>query len=99
MIPRGAILGGAAALLLAVGAASWLALSPAEPPEVPETAERLPIPPLPPRIAGDSRYEQCMGMLGADPSGAANLAEQWEAAGGGDAADHCLGLARVALGE
>lgn len=99
MIPRGAILGGAVALLLAVGGAFWLAQSPTEPVEASETGERLPIPPLPPRLADGGDYERCMGMLAADPAGAINMAEAWEAAGGGDAASHCLGLARVALGD
>ncbi len=99
MIPRGAILGGATALLLAVGMAFWLAQPPDPPAEQEESGERLPIPPLPPRVAGDSRYEQCMNMLGSDPAGAVVLAERWDAAGGGDAAAHCRGLAQIALGE
>lgn len=38
-------------------------------------------------------------MLANDPAGAAAMAEAWLPGGGGEAATHCLGLAKLALGE
>ncbi len=67
----------------------------------PEQAEEapLPIPPVPPRIAEGDQYEHCLSMLNTDPAGANGFAETLEAAGGGDGALHCHGLAQVALGN
>ncbi len=59
----------------------------------------LPVPPVPPRIAEGDDYDKCLSMLDADPSGAFVFADAWLAAGGGDAALHCRGLAQVALGD
>jgi tetratricopeptide (TPR) repeat protein len=61
----------------------------------------LPLPPLPPRIAQGEDYDRCLGMVGADPHGAEQFAESWQAkdSGDGDGPAHCLALARIALGE
>lgn len=92
--------------VLIVASAAWLewggrAEAPAPPPEAAadEDSVPLPLPPLPPRIAAGSEYERCLGMLANDPEGAESEAESWATAGGGDAAGHCLGLARIALGD
>ena len=61
--------------------------------------EVLPIPPVPPRIAEGPDYDRCLAMLGADPSGAFNFADAWEATGGGEGATHCRALANIALGD
>jgi tetratricopeptide (TPR) repeat protein len=89
---------GFATLILAlVGGGAWL--------ESPNGADAagveapLPIPPVPPRIAQGNQYESCLAMLPTDPEGAQALAETWQTAGGGDAADHCLALARIELGD
>lgn len=59
----------------------------------------LPLPPVPPRIAQGDDYERCLALLISDPQGAQSLAETWATAGGGEGAEHCLALARVALGD
>lgn len=59
----------------------------------------LPIPPVPPRIAEGAEYEQCLGMLANDPTGAGDFAESWTARGGGEGATHCSALAQVELGN
>ena len=64
-----------------------------------DSGEILPIPPVPPRIAEGADYERCLGMLASDPEGANNFADAWQATGGGEAADHCLALAQVQLGD
>ena len=64
-----------------------------------DTGETLPIPPVPPRIAEGPDYEKCLGMLASDPAGANTFADAWQATGGGEAADHCLALAQVQLGD
>ncbi len=61
--------------------------------------DSLPIPPVPPRIAEGPDYEKCLGMLASDPAGANTFADAWQATGGGEAADHCLALAQVQLGD
>jgi tetratricopeptide (TPR) repeat protein len=104
MNTRAAIIGGAL-LLLVASAAGWrLHVSGAEA-DTMETADietdapALPIPPVPPRIASGPDYERCLDLLSTDPWGAGRLAETWQAAGGGEAAAHCLALATVAMGE
>lgn len=104
------IVGSLAALLL-VGGGAWWRLSPAEPaPEIETAAEELaadpsgpaqalPLPPLPPRIAQGQDYDRCLSLLATDPEGAQALAETWQTAGGGDGAEHCLALSRIALGD
>jgi tetratricopeptide (TPR) repeat protein len=94
-----AVLAGLVALLLAIsGVAAWKWLGgvdvQGEALEAP-----LPVPPLPPRIAEGAEYERCLAMLPADPQGARATAEAWVAAAGGEAAEHCLALAFIALGE
>jgi tetratricopeptide (TPR) repeat protein len=64
-----------------------------------ETPVPLPIPPVPPRIAQGPQYEGCLEMLTYDPPGASAFAESWLTAGGGEGAEHCLALARIALGQ
>jgi tetratricopeptide (TPR) repeat protein len=93
MKPRIAIFGAILLALLAAGGA-WLVFGGEDAPE-----ERLPIPPLPPRVASSSRYQTCLDSVDTDPSGAAANAEAWLGEGGGSAALHCLGLAKVALGD
>ena len=101
MSMRAVIVAGLAALLLAAaGGGAWWELAPG--PDVADAADAeapLPIPPVPPRIAQGGEYEDCLAMLPRDPEGAQALAETWQSAGGGDAAEHCLGLARVQLGD
>lgn len=103
MNTRYAIIGGAVLVALTAAGGGWFAYSPSAPSaietEATEDPGLLPIPPVPPRIAEGGDYEKCLGMLTADPAGAANFAEAWEATGGGEGATHCLGLATVALGE
>ena len=99
---RAAIVGAFAVLVLA-GAAwgGWWSMRPA--PADSEAADTeatpLPIPPIPPRIAQGDDYERCLSMLVSDPEGAQALAETWQTAGGSEGAEHCLALARIALGD
>jgi len=101
MTTRAVILAGVAALLLAgLGGGAWWELAPG--PDAADAADveaPLPLPPVPPRIAQGDQYESCLAMLPTDPEGAQALAETWETAGGGDAAEHCLALARIELGD
>jgi tetratricopeptide (TPR) repeat protein len=103
MNARAVIVGCIVALLLAgvAGGAWWQLQPPAEPADTEPTAdsEPLPIPPVPPRIAQGDDYEHCLAMLTTDPEGAQALAETWQTAGGGDGAEHCLALSRIALGD
>ncbi len=98
------LIAGALTLLLLTGIAGgawwlWLAPEPAETEAAAPTDEPLPIPPVPPRIAQGDEYEHCLAMLVSDPEGAQAQAETWQTAGGGDGAEHCLALARIALGD
>jgi tetratricopeptide (TPR) repeat protein len=89
-----------AASLVVAGGGAWWRLAPgADAADTAEAEAPLPIPPVPPRIAQGDQYESCLGMLPADPEGAQALAETWQTAGGGVAADHCLALARIELGD
>lgn len=103
MRPRTALLAAIVVLLLAAaGGGAWWQLLRDPSDDATEAAEGdgpLPIPPVPPRIAQGDQYETCMAMLATDPEGAQALAETWQTAGGGEAADHCLALARVELGD
>jgi len=101
MAMRAILLAGVAALLLgAAGSGAWWELAPGPDDAAAADVEPpLPIPPVPPRIAQGDQYESCLAMLPTDPEGAQALAETWETAGGGDAADHCLALARIELGD
>lgn len=94
------VLGLAVLLLAGAGGGAWWELWP-QPGEADAAAvdAPLPIPPVPPRIAQGDDYERCLAMLGTDPEGAQALAETWQTAGGGDAAEHCLALARIQLGD
>jgi tetratricopeptide (TPR) repeat protein len=85
-------------LLLAgtAGGAWWLS-RPAE--AVNDEATALPVPPFPPRITEGSAYEACLTTLSNDPISAMAVAEAWQAAGGGDGAEHCRGLALIATGQ
>ncbi len=100
MDTRIAIIGAAAVLLLsAAGGVGWYELR-ADPVVLESVAdEPLPIPPVPPRIGEGADYDRCLGMLDADPEGAATFATAWEATGGGDTATHCLALAQIGIGE
>ena len=111
MNTRSAIIGGAVTLLLASGAGTaWWTLRP-EPIETAAAASLsteiqplapaspLPVPPVPPRIAEGAAYEACLALLGHDPAGAVTYAEAWRAKGGGEGATHCMGLAKIALGD
>ncbi len=99
MRTRAPIVAGLGLLLLAAGGgAAWWEARPA-PLDESQGAESLPVPPVPPRVAQGERYESCLAMLPNDPRGAELLAEQWQTAGGGAGAEHCLALARIALGD
>lgn len=50
-------------------------------------------------IAQGADYEACIELTRHDPAEAEQRAEAWAAAGGGEGARHCLGLALLALGE
>ena len=102
---RHILLGGVGALAglvaLALGVRAWdggFGLAPVAGYEA-EADEPLPLPPVPPRVAEGPDYERCLSMLNSDPAGARNFAEAWFATGGGEGAEHCSGLALVALGE
>ena len=102
MNARALIVVAIAALLLAgaAGGAWLLWQTPTEDIDADDSdGDALPVPPVPPRIAQGDDYERCLAMLGTDPDGAQALAETWQTAGGGDGAEHCLALARVALGD
>jgi tetratricopeptide (TPR) repeat protein len=101
MSRRAVIVAGLAALLLAAaGGGAWWQIRPLqEDADAADVDAPLPIPPVPPRIAQGDQYESCLAMLGTDPEGAQALAETWQTAGGGDAAEHCLALARIQLGD
>lgn len=89
-------------LAAASGGAWWYLRAPAENAETAANASAdppLPVPPVPPRIAQGDDYEHCLAMLVSDPEGAQALAETWQTAGGGDGAEHCLALSRIALGD
>lgn len=68
-------------------------------PEAEITRTELPVPPFPPRITEGSAYESCLGTLANDPFSAVTLAETWQAGGGGEGAQHCRGLALIAVGK
>ena len=68
-------------------------------PDAEITLTELPIPPFPPRITEGTAYETCLGTLANDPFSAVTLAETWQAGGGGDGAQHCRGLALIAIGK
>lgn len=98
---RSPALFGVLALALFAGAgglAVWHGI-PSHPPTTAPDDAPLPLPPVPPRIAAGEDYEHCLDMLGSDPEGAANFAEAWIATGGRDGAQHCQGLAQIALGD
>lgn len=102
MQTRKAIIGGAVLLaLVAAASLTWWVFQPDSQnnTEMAQSDVPLPLPPVPPRIAEGHDYEQCLGMLTSDPSGAESFAEAWEATGGGDGATHCLGLATIAIGD
>jgi regulator of sirC expression with transglutaminase-like and TPR domain len=88
----------AAALLLAAALGGWLLFADASL-EAIETEAPLPLPPIPPRIAGGLEYERCLGLLTVEPESAAAFARSWGERGGGEPAQHCLALSRIALGE
>lgn len=89
-----------ALLLAAAGGGAWWEMSPGpDAAEAEDVEPPLPVPPVPPRIAQGDQYESCLAMLPTDPEGAQALAQTWQTAGGGDAADHCLALARIELGD
>lgn len=46
-----------------------------------------------------ARYRACLNRAVDDPAAARAEAEAWQAAGGGDAARHCLAAARLKLGQ
>ncbi len=98
---RGVIAGGIALVVLAAigGRVWWAQHPPPDPADLTIDDETLPIPPLPPRIAQGERYEHCLALLPDDPDGAQILAESWRTSGGGAGAEHCLALARIALGD
>lgn len=96
-LSRSVLLGALAGLLLAVAAAlAWVMLLA---PGADAADETLPLPPALPRLAAGPEYEACLGLTGQDPDAARIQAERWEAAGGGEAARHCLGLAMLAQGD
>ena len=91
------LLGGAALAAAAAGLlAAWLTLAR---PHADAAGEPLPLPPELPRLATGPEYDACLALLRTDPEGAQQMAETWQATGGGDGARHCLGLALLALGE
>jgi tetratricopeptide (TPR) repeat protein len=97
MFRRLAALFASVLLIATAGAGGWWFTAPAAPPDD-ETAA-LPVPPFPPRITEGSSYEACLATLASDPASAVSIAETWQAAGGGDGAAHCRGLALIAAGQ
>jgi Flp pilus assembly protein TadD len=89
----GAALAAAAA---AAGGAVWLTLLA---PEADAAAEAPSQAAPSSRIGEGAQYDRCLDQIRRDPEGAWHAAQGWEAAGGGDAARHCLGLALLGLGE
>ena len=71
------------------------------PPVAPAVAggASIPLPPVPPRIGEGGKYDQCLGMVPDDPSGALAFSEAWAQAGGGAGAAHCRALATAGLGD
>lgn len=96
---RLALAGVAGLIVAAAGAGGWWALHARAPQPAAEDDAALPVPPVPPRIAEGSEYDHCLSMLSGDPQGANGYAESWEAAGGGEGAEHCHALAEIALGN
>lgn len=88
---------GALAALVLAGAVSGLWWDAGQAPAPP--AASLPVPPFPPRIAAGETYEHCLAVLADDPDSAKPIADAWAAAGGGDGAAHCQGLALIATGR
>jgi tetratricopeptide (TPR) repeat protein len=88
----------AAALLLAAASGGWFLLNDTTI-ETVESGTPLPVPPVPPRIATGLESERCLGLLTSEPEGAAAFARAWGERGGGEPAQHCLALSRIALGE
>ena len=103
MNKRIAVIGGAAVLFAGILAAGWFLTAGLNRQNtaiaVNEPAMLLPLPPVPPRVASGPDYEHCLEMIDADPAGANNFADAWEATGGGEGARHCLALAQIALGD
>jgi tetratricopeptide (TPR) repeat protein len=91
------LLGAVAGLaLLAAAATAWLTLFA---PGADAAGEPLPFPPSVPRIASGADYDACLDLARQDADAARVQAERWEAAGGGEAARHCLALAMLAQGD
>jgi tetratricopeptide (TPR) repeat protein len=100
MRTRGLLVAAAGLLMLVGAGAAWRYYpSSQDAAAVDDSDESLPVPPVPPRIAEGEDYEKCLGMLANDPEGADTFADAWQATGGGDAADHCLALAKLQLGD
>lgn len=97
MKKRIAVIG--AAILVGGALGTWVRTTGPEAVVMAEPADALPLPPVPPRIAYGAEYEHCLERIDADPAGADNFADGWEAAGGGDGAQHCRALALIALGD
>jgi Flp pilus assembly protein TadD len=87
----------AATLLAAVGGIAWVTL---RTPEADAAGEAVRLPPAAMvRIAEGRDYDACLDRIREDAEDARHQAEAWEAAGGGDGARHCHGLALLAMGE
>jgi tetratricopeptide (TPR) repeat protein len=86
----------AAAALAALGTGAWTMLAPRP---VPLAEDALPLPPEPPRLADGPEAARCIALLRNDPEAAQAFATAWEAAGGGEGAQHCQALAVLALGD
>jgi tetratricopeptide (TPR) repeat protein len=84
-------------LVVGVSAAVWWLAAPAAAPD--DDTTELPVPPFPPRIAEGTTYEACLAMLTSDPGSALSMAEAWQEKGGGEGAQHCRGLALIAIGK
>lgn len=98
---RIAVIGGAAVLLAGILGGGWLLAPEHGDDPMPPAADAtlLPVPPVPPRVASGPDYEKCLQMTDADPEGAKNFADAWEATGGGEGATHCSALAQISLGD